>query len=401
MEPESFFKINKEVLFEKFKDIPTEQLVAEELPELDPELGEPQFTQITDDLALHLVPETGVLTWVKLVGSPAPIDAIVAKFASALADISVEVEGLTELPTGVPSLPEGQIVNSIFSVDISNATDEDLVSAHLTLYVEKAWLDANAVHKWAVQFWRLDEGSNSWVLFQTKRLKEDEEKVFYTVSLPGFSLVAITGGLEIPTQNFEVTDLQLDPASPTADEQVTVRATVANIGAESGTFSVTLYIDSVADSVDVISLESGESGIIEYTTVLDAGARELRADRVTRSIQVASIITPTPVPQEAEETSTAIPEPTAQATPTPTSVPPTPTATVSTATPTPTPAPTATPAAPGEVVSDEDDGGLSAGAVTGIIVGSIFGVIAVAGIAFGVYTRRRQGSSFFETGGTG
>jgi PGF-pre-PGF domain-containing protein len=352
MTPESFFEIDEDVLFEKFVNVPTEQLIAEEPPPLDPRFGAPRSTQITEDLVLYEVPETGALTWVKLVGSPVPIDAILAKFATAQSDLKIEVESLTGVPAGAPLLPSGQELNSIFSVDIGGTNADAEVTAHLTVYVDKLWLEANDVHKWAVQFQRLDESSNSWVPFQTKRLREDEERVFYSVSVPGFSVVAVTGSDEIPTRQFDVTSLSISPPLPKAGEEVTVSAVITNIGTTAQTITATLYVDGVTNEVGSVELAVGATDVIVYTTQLTAGVRELRVDRQIQSINVEGAApTPTPQPQVATPT----PQPTAAPTATPrpaataTSAPATPTATQEPATPTvtatdvpATPEPTAT-----------------------------------------------------------
>jgi PGF-pre-PGF domain-containing protein len=362
MEPENFFEISEEVLFEKFDDVPTEQLIAEEPPPLDPNFGDPESTQLTENLTLYEVPETGELTWVKLVGSPAPIDAILAKFATSQSDLQIEVESLAGVPSGAPNLPAGHDLNSIFSVDIAGTTAGAEVTAHLTVFVDKVWLEANDVHKWAVQFQRLDESSNAWVPFQTKRLREDEERVFYSISVPGFSIVAITATDEIPTRKFDVTSLNISPPIPTEGEEVTISAVVTNIGTEAQTITVTMYVDGVTDSVGSIQLAAGGTDVIEFTAKLTAGTREIRIDRQIQSVtvegalptptpqpqvatptpqpQVATptpqpqVATPTPQPQVATPTATVVP---AEPTPTPTAVPPTPTATVVPTEPTPTP----------------------------------------------------------------
>ena len=38
------------------------------------------------------------------------------------------------------------------------------------MFVEQSWIDANNIHKWSIQFNRLDEEQNAWVPFPTKRI---------------------------------------------------------------------------------------------------------------------------------------------------------------------------------------------------------------------------------------
>ena len=409
MTPDNFFDIDPQVLFDKFENVPTEQLVGQEPPPLDPRFGAPQFTQVTDDIALYLVPETGELTWVKLVGSPAPIDAIIAKFGTSQSDLQIEVESLLAVPSNAPSLPAGQQLNSIFSVDLAGVSQGAEVTAQLTVYVDKVWLEANDVHKWAVQFQRLDEESNAWTPFQTKRLREDEERVFYSISVPGFSIVAITGGDEIPTRQFNVTSLSISPPLPNAGEDVTVSAVVTNIGSVTQRINVTLYVDGVTEDVGGIDLGPGETDVIEYTTRLEAGIRQLRVDRQTQSVTVAGALpTATPVPQVATPTpqptaapATPTPQPTpVPATPTPTATvaPPTPTATVVPPTPTATavpPTPTAAAVAPVPTPTPEieapptDDGGSPI--IIIVIVVAVVAVVGGGGAAYFLFIRRKDG----------
>ena len=343
MEVENFDKISLDIRLNVFETTPTEQLIIEVPPTVDPDSSDPVPTQVREDLASYRVLGAPEKKWVKGVGSPAPIDAILVKFNTAQSDFQVDVESLVAVPSGAPSLPVGHQLNSIFSVDIGGTTADAEVTAHVTVYVEKVWLEANDVHKWAVQFQRLDESTNAWVGFQTKRVREDEERVYYSISVPGFSTVAITATEEIPTRQFDVSGLSISPSLPDEGEEVTISADVTNIGDKDQTITVTLYIDGATEGVGSIELVQGGTDVLEFTTTLAAGVREIRIDRQIQSVTVANVLpTPTPAPQVATPT----PEPTATAvpaTPTPTAVPatPVPTATILPAEPTATPTPEA------------------------------------------------------------
>ena len=106
------------------------------------------------------------------------------------------------MPAGAPEFQSGQIVNSLFSIDIEGTQPGDVEAAHVTLFVEKSWVEANEVHKWSIQFNSFDEERNEWVPFPSKRVREDEDRIFYTVVVPGFSDIATTGSSELPEQIF-------------------------------------------------------------------------------------------------------------------------------------------------------------------------------------------------------
>ena len=71
------------------------------------------------------------------------------------------MEDLTRIPEGVPGLGAGKIVNSLFNIDIGNAEPEDIEAAHVTLWVEQEWLEANQALKWSIEFTSFDEDLES------------------------------------------------------------------------------------------------------------------------------------------------------------------------------------------------------------------------------------------------
>ena len=227
MSAAKLFEIPAAVLFAKLTSVPVSQLAFETPPQVDPNLPEPQAVQVTDTLAVYTVQATGLLVWGSLVASPAPIEKILGKFNEILNNVSISIEDLGK-PAGAPDFAQGKVVNSFFSVDIANAAPEDLETAHVTMFVEKSWIVDNNVHKWSIEFNRFDSANGIWVPFPTKRVSEDDDLVFYSAVIPGFSTFAITGSPDLPAQIFQVADLAFNPPSPDPGEAVTVRARVIN-----------------------------------------------------------------------------------------------------------------------------------------------------------------------------
>ena len=157
----------------------------------------------------------------------------------------------------------------------------------MTIFIEKAWLEANDVHKWSLQFQRLDEEANTWVPFETKRVREDEERVFYTVVVPGFSTIAITGSEELAEPQFEVTVLTIEPASPASGQAVTISAQVRNIGEGDGTYPANLWVAETVETSYVIPLDAGEASTVSFTwTPRSPGDYAIRVERLLGSLTV-------------------------------------------------------------------------------------------------------------------
>ena len=306
VEPEKLFEISDSVLLEKLPGVSAELLTADVPPQPDPALAPPTTSQLSDSLVVYRVPETGNGTWVTLVGSPAPIVSILAKFNRALTGLEVSVESLAATPTGSPSFDGGLLVNSVFSIDIANAEADDVAAAHVTLFVERSWLDVNDVHKWSIQLQSLDEPSNRWVPFQARRISETDERVFYSVVVPGFSVIAITGSPDLPRPPFLVSDLETTPAAPTEDQAMTVTARVTNISGSPGVFPAMLWIDDTVEEARTMPLEPGESATVSFEVRRGAGTYTWRIDR---EIVVLSILPAASTDQG--ETDASTPEPTA------------------------------------------------------------------------------------------
>ena len=270
---------------------------------------------------------TGEGEW-QSVGSPAPIERILERLPRTFPSARVIVSDVIELPGGVPPLPAGRVVNSYLTLSAENFESQDIFTAHVALFVEKSWLDANQVHQWSVQFSRFNEEQEAWRPAPAKRLREDEERVFYSVVVPAFSLWSISGSVDVPDVRFRVKDLTITPAQPQEGQSVTIRAQIANLTDEAAEFYATLWLNSQANATQGVLIPPGATVPVAFTVRPKAGSYDVRIDRLLGGFNVQAAPTPTV---------TVTPTPTRTATPVPTREP--------TATPTfsPTPAITATP----------------------------------------------------------
>ena len=370
----------------------------------------PVAIERSETLEVLLVPRTSPGNFVKIVGSPAPLASILAKFTRTLTDVRVAVEDLLAAPPGAPDFGPGEVINSFFSIDI-DAEPEDITVAYVELYVEQSWIETNDIHKWSIAFNRLDEEQNEWVAFPSHQVREDEERIFYTVAVPGFSVIALTGNSGLPPQVVEVSDLEIDPPVPVADAEFTIGAQVTNISSDSFVYPATLWLDDTVEDSLTVSVKPGQIVAFEFTLTKPAGVYNVRIERLLDELlvgpaiqptptptSVAVVVTPTPTPvltPTATPTHTATPTPSPTATPTSTPSPThTPTFTPTrtpTATPSPTPVvtplvPTATPTPTATPIPEPDEDG--AGGVVFIIVGVVV-VIAIIAVAVFVYRRRQ------------
>ncbi len=400
--------IQIQVLFDNLPSVPASQLAGEIPPVADPSLPLPEVTQVTESLFIYRVPQTGELVWVVLVGSPAPIDKILGKFTRSIpGGVQVAVEGLEAKPPEIlPELPPGQTINTFFGVEVDDADPEDIIAAYMTFFIQRDWLESNRFNRWSVRVNRFNQELGIWVPITTKRVRESEDRIFYSVVLPGFSVLAITASEQIPEQLFEVTDLSISPSSALSGEDVTVSVSVQNTGTTTQVYPANLYINSTIEAAQSVTLDAGETRVVSFTTQRDAtGTYQVRVERLLGEFTVGQVTPPTATPTSVPPTPTATATPTP--TPTPTSVPPTPTATP----PIPTPTATATPpSVPGvsetvtpvveatatvapiftpTPVSIGDGGGIGAGLIAAIIVGAVVAIGAIVTIGQILYRRGR------------
>ena len=185
------------------------------------------------------------------------------------------------------------------------------------MFVSKEWLTANDVHEWSLEFTGFSEFRREWIPVPAKRVREDEERVFFSVVVPGFSLWAISGSAQAPELVFKIQDLLVLPKEVKEGEPVLIQAVVENITDEDASYNAVLWLNSKAHAIQRVQVFARQKLPMSFRVQPVAGEYKVRFDRLLDSFTVKPLVdvTPTPVPT---------------ATPTPTEVPPpvTPTATV-------------------------------------------------------------------------
>ena len=250
----------------------------------------------------------------------------------------------------------------------------DVVYTPIDVTSEQAWIDANDIHNWSIEFNRLDENLNAWVPASSKRGREEGGRVFYTVVVPGFSVIAVTGSEELPAQIFSVGALQIRPIAPKADDEITISATVTNTSSDASVYIANLWINDTIEQTKTVPVGAGATETFEFALTVPVGAYSVRVERQLAEffVGVQPTATPPAAPPTATPTTVVAPPPTATRTPEPTAT------AVPTAVVPPEIPPTPTP----------EDGGLGGGAIAGIVIG-IIAAIAVIGGGVLIFLRRR------------
>ena len=94
--------------------------------------------------------------------------------------------------------------------------------------------------------------------------------------------------------SFTITDLAVEPEEVEIGDEVTISATVTNVGEAEGSYTLALEIDGVVEKTEILMLAGGTSTTIEF--------RVTRADKGTYNVQVGelerefTIKEPPPVP---------------------------------------------------------------------------------------------------------
>ena len=405
---EKLLDIPTDTLLERLPKVSAGHLIFEVAPQGDPGLAPPSANQISPKIATHSISRTGNGTWTTLIsGSSGAINRALGKFTNELTDVRLIVEMLDEQPVGTPELNPDKVIKVIkeyFEVALENGNPEDLSVVHLTLDVEKSWIEDAGIHRWSIQLERYDEVLDAWVPFPTRRVDESESHVTYTSVIPGFSLFAITGSELLPEPSLDVSNLTTVPDRPYIGQDVTVGVQVTNTSPETVIYPANLWIDGVIEDTESIALSPGETRFVDFTFKPDAvGRMNIRIERLFGSLEVAQIpeptatvVPPTPTFTAISPSATPTTMPTATQSPiaSPTIPPPTPTATAtpvpqSTSTPTPTAQSVESEPTPEIQQTEEASGeGMSVPAFIGIAVG--FLVLAGAAAGAFAYSRKRK-----------
>ena len=245
------------------------------------------------------------------------------------------------LRSKLPAPPVGEVVAALVRLTPSGFPTLGLIAGHVTVSVEKAWLDENGIHPWSIKFALYDLEQRGWQLSAAKRVREDAERVYYSAVVPAFSTWAILGSEAPPEASFRVDDLAISPGQVGEGETVTVEARVTNLTSEPVAPIVAVHLDSVPDSAQRVLLGPNEARTVTFEIQPNEGVHEVRLDRLTGELAVGPAVT-------------------AAATP------------------------------PGDVEGESDDGGAGTGVAGAVIAGAVAAAVVVVAVAIAAVVLRRR-----------
>ena len=190
------------------------------------------------------------------------------------------------LRSKLPAPPVGEKVAALIRLAPSGFPVLDLIAGHVTVSVEKSWLDENGIHPWSVKFSVYDIEQRYWQLSSAKRVREDSERVYYSAVVPSFSTWAVLGSEEPPAPSFRVDDLAIAPEQAREGEPVSVEARITNLTQEQISPILAVYLDSVADSAQRVALGPSEARTVTFELQPREGVHEVRLDRLTDELTV-------------------------------------------------------------------------------------------------------------------
>ena len=293
---EKITSIPVQVLFDSLPNAPTEQLTSEEPPKPPAEAGPPVVIFTTPSGATYLAVRTWENEWVVVMHTPPPVHELLIKTKRVLENVETTLDVLEKLPADITvGLPAGQIARAYIDVTFKNALPEDIDVGHMTVKVEQSWLAQNSIHKWSVVVSRYDPELKQWVAMPTKRVKEDETYVYYTVVLTHFSTFAVSGSHTLPPLEFGISNISINPTQAKTGEPITISADITNVSDTAGTYAASLWIDNTIETGKNVTLQAGETSKVTYTVTRNvAGNYEVRLDRLFGSFSVTGEpVTPT------------------------------------------------------------------------------------------------------------
>lgn len=172
-------------------------------------------------------------------------------------------------------------------VDIS-VSDADAVV--WPIYVEMAYTDEEAEgldeSSLGIYYW----GDRAWHRCSDTSVDTGRNVVWAYMTRDEASGSPITIGATPPPRpaEFEVSDLEITPEEVEEGEEVTITATVTNIGEEEGSHTVELKIDGEVVDSEAVTLAGGASAMISFEVTRSAGTYQVEVDGLTGSFTVTA-----------------------------------------------------------------------------------------------------------------
>jgi PGF-pre-PGF domain-containing protein len=159
--------------------------------------------------------------------------------------------------------------------------------------VEQSWIKKNNINKTTVVLLRFHE--SEWKALPTSFMREDADFAYYQAHSPSLSLFAIVGEKIAPSKpaEFKLSNLSISPAEVGTGEKVVIAVDIANIGGQTGTYTVTLKMNGIVEATRSVSLAGGASTKVAFEVVKNiAGTYTVEVDGLTGSFIVKALPKP-------------------------------------------------------------------------------------------------------------
>jgi PGF-pre-PGF domain-containing protein len=218
------------------------------------------------------------------------VSQILSRFSEDNPDATVDIEPVDEIPQGVPDLPEGQVVNSLVQLTPQNFPPEAALATHVTIAVDKEWLEQNDIHPWSIQFNRFDVDSQTWIAFIGKLLADEGGQLLYSITPTEFSLWAISGATKVPAVQFQTSNFSITPASAADGQTIQIKVDVTNLSANAAEYNAVLWINDQVDLTKSASIPGSGTVTLTFDTQARAGEYTARVGGELGAFTVAGAV---------------------------------------------------------------------------------------------------------------
>ena len=245
------------------------------------------FSQFDPDRIIREDPPIGgFFGWIFGSLTPPPLDQVLLKLSTPSPGALVTIEDVVGTP--VAQLPAGEVLLPLTRLTPVNFREEDIIATHVTFFAEKSWLEDNGIHPWSVNFNRYDEDSGKWVAYPGKLVREDADRIFYTVQPDRFSIWAVSGESTIPPLRFQADNLSITPALAAENQNIVIQAQVTNLTQETADYNSVLWINDQVYESRLVTIGANATVPVSFNVQLDPGFYTTRIDRVRGPIIVSA-----------------------------------------------------------------------------------------------------------------
>ncbi|WP_137284875.1 S8 family serine peptidase [Halorussus salinisoli] len=185
----------------------------------------------------------------------------VPKSSDAEPRFFVEAESAGSAPSGVDAFDGADETLGYLTVTPKYISDSELDAVTVAFDVDSA----TAGSPENVALYRYND--STWSNVETTFVDEQDGSYRFEASADATGTYAVG----LATASFEVSDATLDASSVEMGEEVTVTATVENVGTGEGTYTVELTMDGEVVATEQVTLAGGEETTVEFVRTFEAG----------------------------------------------------------------------------------------------------------------------------------